>query len=125
MVPVAALTGSAVLALAFAGAEPWRSHAALPVPRTEVAAATVGNEIAVVGGYVASGGSSNEVDLYSPGSDTWRHGPDLPAGVNHAAAAVSRGKLYVLGGYGAERSAFVLDGGAWQTLTMPSPRAAA
>ena len=37
----------------------------------------------------------------------------------------SRGKLYVLGGYGAERSAFVLNGGSWQTLTMPSPRAAA
>jgi N-acetylneuraminic acid mutarotase len=74
---------------------------------------------------VASGGSSNEVDLYSPGNDSWRRGPDLPAGVNHAAAAVSRGKLYVVGGYGAERSAFVLDGGNWQTLTMPSPRAAA
>jgi N-acetylneuraminic acid mutarotase len=119
------LTGAALLALALGGAGQWRSHAALPVPRTEVAAATLGSDIAVVGGYVASGGSSNEVDVYSPGSDTWRRGPDLPAGVNHAAAAVSRGRLYVLGGYGAERSAFVLDGGSWQTLAMPSPRAAA
>jgi N-acetylneuraminic acid mutarotase len=123
MVPIVAITLG--VALALGGAEQWRSHAALPAPRTEVAAATVGDEIAVVGGYVASGGSSNEVDIYSPGSDTWRRGPDLPAGVNHAAAAVSRGKLYVVGGYGAERSAFVLDGGRWQTLTMPSPRAAA
>jgi N-acetylneuraminic acid mutarotase len=119
------LIGAALIALALGGAAQWRSHAPLPVPRTEMAAATLGSEIAIVGGYVASGGSSNEVDLYSPGKGLWRRGPDLPAGVNHAAAAVSRGKLYVVGGYGAERSAFVLDGGSWQTLTMPSPRAAA
>src|SRR4051794_30498804 len=119
------LLGAALLALALGGAHDWRSHAPLAVPRTEVAAATVGREIAVVGGYVASGGSSNEVDFYSPSTDSWRRGPDLPAGVNHAAAAVSRGKLYVVGGYGAERNAFVLDGGAWRTLSLPAPRAAA
>jgi N-acetylneuraminic acid mutarotase len=119
------LIGAALVALALSGDAQWRSHASLPVPRTEVAAAALGAEIAVVGGYVASGGSSNEVDLYSPSSDSWRRGPDLPAGVNHSAAAVSRGRLYVVGGYGAERSAFVLNGGSWQTLTMPSRRAAA
>src|SRR3954452_10167710 len=116
---------AALLALALGGADGWRSHAPLPVPRTEVAAATLGRDIAVVGGYVASGGSSNEVDFYSPSPDSWRRGPDLPAGVNHAAAAVSRGRLYVVGGYGAERSAFVLDDGAWRTLSLPAPRAAA
>ena len=119
------LLGAALLALALGGADQWRSRAPLPVPRTEVAAATVGREIAVVGGYVSSGGSSNEVDFYSPSSDAWRRGRDLPAGVNHAAAAVSHGKLYVVGGYGAERNAFVLDDGAWRTLSLPAPRAAA
>jgi len=115
---------AALLALALGGAEEWRSRAPLPVPRTEVAAATVGREIAVAGGYVASGGSSSEVDYYSPSSDSWRRGPDLPAGINHAAAAVSLGKLYVVGGYGAARSAFVLGDGAWRTLALPAPRAA-
>ena len=120
------LLGAALAALVLGGADQWRPHAPLPAPRTEVAAATLGKEIAIVGGYVASGGSSNQVDLYSPAADTWRRGPDLPAGVNHATAAVSQGKLYVLGGYGAERSAFVLSGGAWQTLhQLPAPRAAA
>src|SRR3954464_15842598 len=95
------LLGAALLALALGGADGWRTGAPLPVPRTEVASAALGRDIAVVGGYVASGGSSNEVDLYSPGSDAWRRGPDLPAGVNHAAAAVSRGRLHALGGYGA------------------------
>src|SRR3954464_12776378 len=95
------LLGAALLALALGGAHDWRSHAPLAVPRTEGAAATGGREIAVVGGYVASGGSSNEVDFYSPSTDSWRRGPDLPAGVNHAAAAVSRARLHALGGYGA------------------------
>ena len=101
------------------------SHAALPVPRTEVAAATVGSEIAVVGGYVASGGSSNESDIYSPGSDTWRRGPDLPAGVNHAAAAVSRGNALRPRRLRRRAQRVRARRQAWQTLTMPAPRAAA
>jgi N-acetylneuraminic acid mutarotase len=100
-------------------------HAPLPVPRTEVAASALGKEIAVVGGFLENGGSSRRVDFYAPASDSWRSGPDLPAAVNHAAAAVAGGRLYVLGGYGAERSAFVLSGNGWKTLSLPSPRAAA
>ena len=118
------LIGTALLALVLGGDE-WRTHAPLPAPRTEVAAATVGDQIAVVGGLLADGASSKEVDLYSPSSDAWRRGPDLPAGVNHAAAAVARGRMYVLGGYGAARSAFVLVGGRWKTLALPVQRAAA
>jgi N-acetylneuraminic acid mutarotase len=103
----------------------WSTHAPLPVARTEVAATAFGRDLAVAGGFLENGGSSRRVDFYAPASDTWRAGPDLPAGVNHAAAAVAKGRLYVVGGYGAERSTFVLRGGAWQTLTMPAPRAAA
>jgi N-acetylneuraminic acid mutarotase len=118
------LIGTALVALAFVGGD-WRTHAPLPVPRTEVAATALGEEIVVVGGFLENGGSSRRVDLYAPASDSWRSGPDLPAAVNHAAAAVARGRLYVLGGYGAERSAFVLAGGRWTTLTLPARRAAA
>jgi N-acetylneuraminic acid mutarotase len=114
----------ALVALAALGGG-WSAHAPLPVPRTEVAATTVGREIVVAGGFLENGGSSRRVDFYAPGSDTWRSGPDLPAGVNHAAATVARGRLYVVGGYGAERSAFVLLGDRWQTLSLPAPRAAA
>jgi N-acetylneuraminic acid mutarotase len=120
---VALVTGI-VVAVALTG-DQWRAHAPLPVPRTEVAAAALGKEIVVVGGFLENGGSSRRVDVYAPSSDTWRSGPDLPAGVNHAAAVVARGRLYVIGGYGAERSAFVLLGSTWQTLSLPAPRAAA
>ena len=116
--------GAALLALVLGG-DQWQTHAPLPVARTEVAAATLGREIAVVGGFLEGGGSSRRVDFYTPASNTWRSGPELPAAVNHAGATVSRGRLYVLGGYGAERSAFALVGGSWQTIFMPAPRAAA
>jgi N-acetylneuraminic acid mutarotase len=118
------LRAALLAALALVGGD-WRTHAPLPVARTEVAAAPLSKEIAVVGGFLENGGSSRRVDFYAPASDAWRSGPDLPAAVNHAAATVARGQLYVLGGYGAERSAFVLRGTAWDTLTLPSPRAAA
>src|SRR3954467_1043337 len=97
------LLGAALLALVLGGADGWRTGAGLPVARTEAAAAMLGREIAVAGGYVASGGSSNEVDFYSPSSDSWRRGPDLPAGVNHAAAAVSPARLYHGRGSGPRR----------------------
>jgi N-acetylneuraminic acid mutarotase len=118
------LLGAALLALALGG-DQWRTHAPLPLPRTEVAATAFGSEIAVAGGFLADGGSSRRVDFYSPSSDTWRSGPNLPAGVNHASAVVARGRLYVIGGYGAERSAFALAGDRWQTLSLPASRAAA
>ena len=102
----------------------------MPLPRTEVSAASVRGEIVVLGGFTADGGASRRVDAYSPARDSWRRLPDLPIGVHHAMAVGAGGKPYVLGGYtvmGATlRTAFVLDGGAWRALPrMPFPRAAA
>src|SRR6266511_2968737 len=124
LIGFAVLTGAAFVGLAVAGGG-WSSRAPLPLARTEVAATAFGREIVVVGGFVESGGSTGRVDVYEPSSDTWRSGPDLPTGVNHASAVVARGRLFVVGGYGAERSAFVLSGNSWKTLSLPSPRAAA
>jgi N-acetylneuraminic acid mutarotase len=113
------------------GAAPaWERHAPLPVPRSEVAAASVGREVVVLGGFTADGGTSNRVDAYSPARDVWRRLPDLPVAVNHAMAVGVSGRLYVFGGYTAEgvplRQAIVLEGARWQALPrMPFPRAAA
>jgi N-acetylneuraminic acid mutarotase len=120
-----ATAGLAIVAALFVATADWESRAPLPIPRTEVAAATVGREIAVVGGYLGNGSSTNEVDFYAPATNRWRRGPNLPAQVNHAAATTSGGRLYVLGGYGAQRSGFRLVGSRWQTLRLPAPRAAA
>ncbi len=122
--------GATVAATAGAAPSQWESHAPLPVPRTEVAAATVGREIVVVGGFIADGGATRRADVYVPASDRWRRLPDLPTGVHHAMAAGVGGKAYAIGGYSGSgavlRAAFVLERGAWRALPrMPFPRAAA
>ena len=127
----AALMVAAVVATAASAApSAWETRAPMPLPRTEVSAAVVGNEIVVLGGFTIDRGASRRVDAYSPARDTWRRLPDLPIGVHHAMAVGSGGKPYVLGGYtvaGATlRAAFVLERGAWRSLPrMPFPRAAA
>jgi N-acetylneuraminic acid mutarotase len=128
---VASLAALLLLApVALAASTAWETRAPLPVPRTEVVAAVVGNEIAVAGGFNADGSASARVDLYSPARDRWRQLPDLPFGVHHAMAAGVRGRLYVLGGYRARgmptRAGYVLERGRWRALPlMPFPRAAA
>jgi hypothetical protein len=116
--------------LASAASPRWRSAAPVPVARTEVAAALFGREIAVVGGFLASGRNSTRADAYSPIRNRWRRLPDLPTPVDHAMAAGRGSELYVVGGYGpgsvALPTGFVLRQGRWIPLPpMPAPRAAA
>jgi N-acetylneuraminic acid mutarotase len=128
---LAALVGGG-LAVASAGATvlAWETHAAMPLPRTEVSAAAVGNEIMVLGGFTSDRGASARVDAYSTARDAWRRLPDLPVGVHHAMAVGAGGRLYVLGGYDVAgtplRGVYVLERGRWRALPrMPFARAAA
>jgi non-specific serine/threonine protein kinase len=122
---------AATLTLAAGGAAPaWQSHAPLPEPRTEVAAAVIAGEIVVAGGFVASGGNSARTDAYSIAGNSWRRLPDLPVAVDHAAAASVSGRVYIVGGYGGDRrplrTAYVLERGSWKALApLPDGRAAA
>lgn len=127
---IVALGALVLAAAAPAATSQWETRAAMPLPRTEVVAATLGNEIAVLGGFTADGGASRRADAYSPALDRWRRLPDLPIGVHHAMAVAEGGRLYVLGGYTAAgqplRAAFVLERGRWRALPrMPFARAAA
>ena len=116
--------------LASAGPPRWGTAAPVPVPRTEVAAAVFGQEIAVVGGFLATGRNSTRADAYSPRRNRWRRLPNLPVSLDHA-MAVGRGtELYVVGGYGpgsaAQAGLYQLRGRRWAALPqMPAPRAAA
>jgi hypothetical protein len=116
--------------LASAASPRWRPVAPVPVARTEVAAALFGREIAVVGGFLASGRNSSRADAYSPARNRWRRLPSLPTPVDHAMAAGRGSELYLVGGYGpgsvALSTAYVLRRGRWLALpAMPAPRAAA
>ncbi len=107
----------------------WVTGASLEEPRTEVAAAPLGNRIVVAGGFLASGGNSRRVDAYDTVRDTWSRLPDLPVSVDHAAAASWRGRVVVVGGYGADRAplraAFLYDGRRWRSLPAPPEERAA
>ena len=108
----------------------WETRAPMPLPRTEVSAATVGDEIVVLGGFTIDRGASTRVDAYSPARNSWRRLPDLPVGVHHAMAVGVGGRPYVLGGYTVDgtplRTVLVLENGAWRALPpMPFARAAA
>jgi Kelch motif len=104
----------------------WRVNPPLPLARSEVSAATLDTQIAVVGGFLADGSSSARVDLYRPRLKSWGRLPDLPAAVNHSTVAALGGRFVVAGGYGAPQAAWVLAGNAWRPLPrLPAPRSAA
>jgi hypothetical protein len=130
LVKIAAVAAVVVAGgVAFAAQPAWRPARPIPIPRTEVAAAPLGKEIAVIGGFLRSGANTGRADAYSPARNRWRRLPDLPVTVDHAMAAGVAGRLYVVGGYGpgsvARNTAFAFHHGHWTPLpSMPAPRAA-
>ena len=136
---IAILTFAALSMPVGAEAAPrWETLAPAPTPRTEAVAATVGEEIYLIGGFVPGGATVPLVEIYDTRSDEWRTGPPLPIPVNHAYTAAVDGTLYVFGGYvgpafgGALQPlslptdrAFALRDGTWQPVApLPSPRGA-
>ncbi len=123
---------------------PWHpapGEVALPAPRTDGAAAVIGQTYLFVGG---SDGSVAKADTYVShpvgigNLDKWTAGPALPEARSDAASVVVGNTLYIMGGYGIDGSptttVFSLtlanDGtiGEWKVedvLALPSPRAGA
>jgi uncharacterized repeat protein (TIGR03803 family) len=75
----------------------WSTGAPVPVPVVNPAAAVLGNEIYLVGGYDSSG-SLADVQIYNPTANTWSTGPSLPTATDTGAAAVVANELYFIGG---------------------------
>lgn len=114
------------------GALAWRSHAAAPTPRTEVAAVALDAVIVTVGGFVGAGPNVPTVEVYAPGADAWTEGPDFPLPIHHTALVAHEGSVYAFGGFTTD--AFVPTTGvfrwapgepAWRPVALlPAPRAA-
>ncbi|BCB80804.1 hypothetical protein Pflav_072140 [Phytohabitans flavus] len=107
----------------------WQRLAAGPSARTEVAAATTGSRVYVVGGFRADGGTVATVEIFDTATSRWESGPDLPVAVNHPMAATVDNEVYVFGGFLANgdpgKDAFKLEGGAWRPIAqLPQERAA-
>ena len=84
----------------------WRTAASAPMKRTEVAAATVGGKIYVVGGFeepslgnVLNFAITRAVEEYDPATDRWTTKAPMPVGLHHVGIGVAGGRLYVVGGY--------------------------
>jgi hypothetical protein len=79
----------------------WTSVAPLPAPRSDMAAATVGNKVYVFGGFDARGNVLNDVDMYDPVKDTWTTGfaPMPTARGAMYGVATKGGEVYVIGGW--------------------------
>ncbi|TML40285.1 MAG: hypothetical protein E6G25_05370 [Actinobacteria bacterium] len=100
----------------------WEAARPLPLARTEVAAARLGSEIAVIGGFLADGTSTGRVDAFSPRSERWRRLLDLPAQVNHAMVASASGGVLAPGRLAQRMLVLDLRTGRWLFAPGPSPR---
>ena len=84
----------------------WRTAASAPMKRTEVAAATAGGKIYVVGGFEEPGlgnvlnfAITTAVEEYDPSTDKWTARAPMPVGLHHVGIGAAGGRLYVVGGY--------------------------
>ena len=80
----------------------WRSVPEMAIPRSELAAAAIGEAIYVVGGF----GGGTVLDRFDTVTQTWERLADVPADVNHPGVAVLDGKLHLAGGYQQTLEAF-------------------
>ncbi len=78
----------------------WQTLAAMPTPRSALAAAALDGLLYTAGGTLNGGvNTSTAVEAYDPASNTWIVKPSLPTQTTDAAAAVLNGELYVIGGW--------------------------
>jgi N-acetylneuraminic acid mutarotase len=108
----------------------WIARASLPLPRSEMAWATVLNKkMHLVGGYGEQRVDRAYHHVYDQASDKWLSAPPLPRGANHIGVCVSGGKLYAIAGFieqnrKPDNLCYVLDGETWRAIA-PLPKAAA
>jgi N-acetylneuraminic acid mutarotase len=106
----------------------WIKRAPLPLPRSEMAWATVvDDKMHVVGGYGEQRVDRNYHHVYDPQADKWLKAAELPRGANHVGVVVLDGKLYAFGGYTEQNRkpdnlCFVFEGAAWRKIaSLPKP----
>ena len=112
----------------------WLARAALPIPRSEMAWATVAQgRMHVVGGYGEGAVNRDYHHIYDPLIDRWLSGAPLPRGANHVAVTAEGDRVYACGGFveqnrRSDALAFVYEIGRdrWLEIApMPRPRGAA
>jgi N-acetylneuraminic acid mutarotase len=96
----AGVAGAIMLGAApLARADNWALGTPMPSAVTWTTAATLKQDIYVIGGIDDTNTILSTVRIYDPVKATWSTGPAFPAPIFGAAAAVVKGVLYVFGGY--------------------------
>jgi len=112
----------------------WIARAALPLPRSEMAWATVAQgRMHIVGGYGEGAVNRAYHHIYDPAADRWLVGAPLPRGANHVAVAAEGGRVYAFGGFTeqnrrSDANAYVYEiaSDRWSAIApLPRPRGAA
>ncbi len=76
----------------------WSIKAAAPTKRTEVAVASLGTKIYIIGGFGRLGVTAL-VEEYDTSKNLWRKLTPLPKSLHHAGIGAVNGRLYVIGGF--------------------------
>jgi len=100
----------------------WSTGTQLPIERSEVAVASAGRTIFVIGGYAAAGphptalDATGQVDVDQPlvqafdlATGRWTTRAPLPRGMNHVGVAALDGKIYAFGGFVEQNRSPVTD----------------
>jgi N-acetylneuraminic acid mutarotase len=105
----------------------WRTARPLPTERADMAVASVGLDLYLIGGEVEAG-VVNLVDVYETDSHRWLTAAAKPTAVSEATAAVLFGEIYVPGGQLVDGTptaiveAFSPTNNAWRPVTpLPAP----
>lgn len=123
------MRGSAIAAaivLIAAGSLPgsWTEGPPLRTARSEVAVATDGRSIYVIGGYANGNVDQTLVEVFRPTIENsgridgaWRELAPLPRGLNHVGAVGYDGKVYTFGGFAAQNNSAVADSNVYDPST--------
>jgi len=112
------ILGIAATAIPSALGQGWEPLASVPIGGTLQEHTTVAlsdSLLAVVGGLVEGGATTDNVLLYDIPTDTWNQASPLPIALNHPNVVGVDGKIYVLGGLSGEsgwpavKNTFVYD----------------
>jgi len=112
----------------------WVGRADMPIPRSEMAWATVwAGRMHVVGGYGEGRVNRAYHTVYDPAADAWLDAAPLPRGANHVAVAADAGRVYALGGFIEQNRrcddkafAYEIAEDRWREIApLPRPRGAA
>jgi hypothetical protein len=112
----------------------WVSRADMPIPRSEMAWATVWDgRMHVVGGYGEGQVNRAYHTVYDPAANAWLDAAPLPRGANHVAVAADAGRVYAMGGFIEQNRrcddkafAYEVKEDRWREIApLPRPRGAA